>query len=283
MDTNTLNHHSKLVVRRSHDVLFATLNIPATRNALAPDLVAEIARVVTLTETDSSVRALVLRGGGGFFCAGGNVGNFQQRLHGDVSEGDPIARRNREFGHCMQRLAALPVPVIAAVEGAAIGGGMGLACAADIVLATSDARFSLPETSLGIIPAQIAPFVVARIGARAACRLGLSGERVSGELALQLGLVDALSPDSAGLDASLANWLTRICACGPQANRLLKPLFRRCGKEPEGDLLDDAAKLFARCMREEGVHGVEAFRAGQPASWCRTFSVEDIRAAQAVG
>src|SRR6218665_2490541 len=99
------DHFQHLLVRRGHDVLFATLNHPETRNALAPGMVAELARVVGWAESDAAVR----------------------------------------------------VPVIAAVEGAAIGGGMGLACACDLVLATADAKFALSETSLGLIPAQIAP------------------------------------------------------------------------------------------------------------------------------
>ncbi|MGC3983377.1 MAG: enoyl-CoA hydratase-related protein [Pseudorhodoferax sp.] len=260
-----------VLLQRVDGVLFATLNRPATRNALAPELVDALAAAVDQAGTDLSVRALVLRGAGGFFCAGGNVGNFQARLDGAAGADDPVAARNRVFGRFMQRLAALPVPVLAVVEGAAMGGGMGLACAADIVLATRDARFALSETQLGIIPAQIAPFVVARTGLRAATRLGLTGERASGALAERLGLVDALAEDGAALDALLAQWLTRICACAPGANRALKPLLRRCGRTDEGALLDEAAQLFAACMRDEGAEGIAAFRAKRTPAWARHF------------
>ncbi|SEA37977.1 enoyl-CoA hydratase/isomerase family protein [Variovorax sp. YR216] len=274
---------SHIVLRRRQDVLFATLNRPETRNALSPDVVAELARVLDLAESDDAVRALVLRGGGGFFCAGGNVGNFQSRLDAEAAKGvDPVAARNREFGDFMQRLAALPVPVIAAVEGAAMGGGMGLACGADIVLATRDARFALSETSLGIIPAQIAPFVVARLGHRLARRLGLSGERIHGETALRLGMVDELAIDSQTLDELLAQWISRIGACAPHANRALKPLLQRCGHEAEGALLDDAARLFANCMRDEGAEGIAAFREKRASAWRREFSAQEVRDAQAV-
>lgn len=272
-----------LLLYREHCVLFATLNRPETRNALAPELVAELARVVTEAETDATVRALVLRGAQGFFCAGGNVGNFQARLDADASDGDPVATRNRAFGHFMQSLAALPVPVLAVVEGAAMGGGMGLACAADIVLATADAQFALSETTLGIIPAQIAPFVVGRLGLRATQRLGLTGERVRGETAQRLGLVDETATDGAALDALLATWLTRICACAPGANRALKPLLRRCGHEDQGALLDDAAHLFAACMRDEGAEGIAAFRGKRPAAWRQTFDAAAVRAASSHG
>lgn len=276
------NHFEHILLRRRHDVLFATLNRPDTRHALAPEVVAELARVLDLAEGDDAVRALVLRGSRGFFCAGGNVGNFQSRLDAGVTPGDdPVAARNREFGRFMQRLAALPLPVLAAVEGAAMGGGMGLACAADFVLATRDARFALSETSLGIIPAQIAPFVVARLGHRVTRRLGLGGERVSGDAALQLGLVDELARDGAHLDELLALWLSRICACAPHANRALKPLLQRCGELSDEALLDDAARAFAACMRDEGAEGIAAFREKRAAAWRREFSADEVREAQA--
>ena len=268
-------HH--ILLRRENDVLFVTLNRPETRNALAPEMVAELARALALAEGDDSVRALVLRGARGFFCAGGNVGNFQARLDAGTPGEDPVAARNREFGRFMQRLAALPVPVIAVVEGAAMGGGMGLACAADLVLATRDARFALSETSLGIIPAQIAPFVVARLGQRATLRLGLFGERVAGSHAQALGLVDELASDAAALDALLAQWLTRLCACAPGANRALKPLLHRCGHDNNDALLDDAAREFAHCMRREGAEGIAAFREKRPAAWRREFTADDVR------
>ncbi|CAG9167677.1 putative enoyl-CoA hydratase [Cupriavidus laharis] len=271
-----------VIVRRASGVLFATLNIPATRNALAPEVVAALAAAVEQAELDPEVRALVLRGAGGIFSAGGNVGNFQARLQADASQEDPVATRNRQFGYFMERLSVLPVPVIAAVDGAAMGGGMGLACAADIVLATRGARFALSETTLGIIAAQIAPFVVQRLGAVATRRLGLTGERVSGQSAVAIGLVDQLAEDSAELDALIAEWLTRIGRCGPQANRVFKTLVGRCGQEPVVPLLDEASRLFAQCMRREGAEGVAAFREKRDAGWVARFDADTVRAAQAV-
>lgn len=272
-----------LLVRREADVLFVTLNRPETRNALSPEVVAELSRALALADDDHELRALVLRGAGGFFCAGGNVGSFQARLDAPVAgaglAGDPLAARNREFGRFMQRLAALPLPVLAVVEGAAMGGGMGLACAADLVLATRAAKFALSETSLGILPAQIAPFVVDRVGRRVATRLGLTAERVAGDDAVRLGLVDELADDGEALDALVARWLNRIGACAPHANRALKPLLRSCGLVPTEALLDDAALAFARCMRDEGAEGVAAFRDKRPAAWQRRYDAGGVRAA----
>ena len=275
-----------LVVRRLHGVLFVTLNQPASRNALGPALVAELAATLTLAAQDTEVRALVLRGAGGMFCAGGNIGGFREVLNakGDDDGSDPIAERNRQFGHFMQQLTELPVPVLAVVEGAAMGGGFGLACAADLVLATGDARFALSETTLGVIAAQIAPFVVARLGAARTRRLGLSGERVSGAQALALGLVDALAEDGAALDALEAQWLTRIGRCAPGANRAFKPLVARAAShEPVTALLDDAARVFAQCLRSEGAEGTLAFREKRDASWTVRFDADAVRAAHHCG
>lgn len=277
-------NYEHLLLHRVHNILGVTLHRPETRNALSSEMVAELAHVVIQAAHDDAVRAVVLRGSAGFFCAGGNVGNFQSRLQADASDNhDPVVNRNRAFGHLLQAITALPMPVLAVVEGAAMGGGMGLACCADIVLATEDARFALSETGLGLIPAQIAPFVQARVGRRVALRLGLSGERVSGPLAQTLGLVDALAADSAALDALQAQWLNRILACGPQANRSLKALLS--GDAAAGDArsgpalghwLDDAAQRFAQCLRSEGAEGIAAFRERRAPSWAATLQAADV-------
>lgn len=269
---------SQIVVRRHKDVLFVTLNRPQTRNALAPEMVAELAHVIDMAKTDGTLRALVLRGAGGFFCAGGSIGNFRARLEAETTGEDPVATRNREFGHFMERFSAFPLPVIAVVEGGAFGGGFGLACAADLVLATTDARFSLSETTLGIIPAQIAPFVVARLGAAKTRRLGLTGEHIAGTTAVAIGLVDSCAADAEGLDALLAAWLTRIGRCAPGANSTFKRLVSACsGGEDTATVLDGAALLFAQCMREEGAEGTAAFREKRPAAWVQAFDAEDVR------
>ncbi|NYT62490.1 enoyl-CoA hydratase/isomerase family protein [Alcaligenaceae bacterium] len=278
----TLQGYEALVVRRINDVLFVTLNQPATRNALGTEMLDELSRVLAIAEQDTAIRALALRGAGSVFCAGGNIGGFQKILLTENNDVDPIALRNRQFGYFMDRLTSLPVPVLAMVEGAAMGGGMGLACAADFVLATEKARFALSETSLGIIAAQITPFVVTRLGAATTRRLGLSGERISGDLALRLGMLDDIAKDSEQLNALEAEWLTRICRCAPKANRAFKPLVNRSTTEPFAPLLDEAATLFAKCLRDEGGEGTQAFREKRDASWCVQFDAASIQAAHNV-
>ncbi len=274
------NAYRHLIVADRRGLRFITLNRPETRNALGAEMVAELDRAITVEPGEPPPRAMVLRGGNGFFCAGGNVGGFAAEVSGTGRADASAAARNREFGRFMERLAALPMPVVAAVEGAAMGGGMGLACAADIVLATDDARFALSETRLGLVPAQIAPFVVARLGLRLARRLGISGERVSGADVLRLGIADQLASDSASLDGLLAHWLTRICACAPRANALVKPLLAECtAAPPAGAEPDRAAALFARCLHDEGTEGIAAFRERRPPNWTETITADDVRLA----
>ena len=266
-----------ILTARLHDVLFVTLNRPATRHALAADMVQGLEKIALSAHSDPTLRAIVLRGSNQFFCAGGDVGTFQSRLEDTATDHDPVALRNRKFGQFMELLGQIPVPVIAMVEGAAMGGGMGLACLSDIVLATQSAKFVLSETSLGIVPAQIMPFVVDRIGVPASRRMGLTAERVAGELAAHLGLADELADDSEALEMILARWLTQICKCAPHANRVMKKMALLAASEPRGPFLDQAAHTFAATMRDEGMTGIASFRAREPAPWCVEFNAQDIR------
>lgn len=266
-----------VLVTRFQDVLFVTLNRPAARNALSADMVNALGQVAKDAHGDAALRAIVLRGAHQFFCAGGDVGNFQARLDDKTTGPDPIALRNRKFGEFMQALGHIPVPVISVVEGAAMGGGLGLACLSDIVLATSQAKFVLSETSLGIVPAQIMPFVVSRVGTTYSRRMGLTAERVLGDQAVRMGLVDELAIDSDQLDTLLANWLTNIGKCAPRANRLMKLMATDAGTLKQDVFLDQAAQTFADTMRDEGVEGIAAFRAKQPAPWCAVFGTDDVR------
>ena len=266
-----------LVCTRLQGVLFVTINRPASRNALSEEVVTALEEVAHGALEDLTLRAIVLRGAKQFFCAGGNLGNFQTRLDQATGLDDPVATRNRKFGAFMQTLAAIPVPVVSVVEGAALGGGMGLACVSDIVLATQSATFALSETSLGVVPAQIMPFVVRRIGPARARRLGLSAERVEGDLAVGAGIVDALATDSEELDSLLASWLTQIGKCAPNANKRMKTMVEDAQVEDIGRFMDAVAQVFSTCMQDEGKLGIAAFKARQPAPWVVTFTTQDIR------
>ncbi|MCY1391785.1 2,3-dehydroadipyl-CoA hydratase [compost metagenome] len=229
---------------------------------------------------EEGARAIVLRGAQGMFCAGGNIGNFAERLAAGTQGGDdPVALRNREFGWFLERLGALDVPTVAVVEGAAIGGGLGLAGCCDFVLAHIAAKFSLSETSLGIIPAQIAPFLLERLGVATLRRLTLSGRRFDGRVAQDLGLVDELFDSKEALDAGLAALLSAIGRCAPRANQRFKRLLRDDEAiRQRGLWLDAAARCFSLCMNDEGGEGIAAFRDKRAARWQSGLTAADVAA-----
>jgi len=260
-----------LLVARKGGHLHVTLNRPESRNALSEEMVDELAALVHEVAADASLRSLVLRGAGGSFCAGGDIKGFRASFEAAApapGEADPIARHNRRFGDFLMALDRMPQTVIAVVEGMAMGGGVGLACVADVVLAAADARFALSETSLGIVPAQIAPFVMRRVGLSQARRLALTGARLDGAAALAVGLVHILAEKGPALEAALARVLADLGRCAPGANAATKAVLRLGAELSLPEVLDFAAQEFARCLRgPEGREGVAAFLEKRPANW----------------
>jgi isohexenylglutaconyl-CoA hydratase len=260
-----------LLTERQGRVLHITLNRPESRNALSREMVRDLARVADLLEQDRETSAVVVRGANGTFCAGGDIKGFMASFKSappKPGDKDPVALGNREFGTFMTRFEALPQVIVMMVEGAAFGGGLGLLCAGDVVLATAAARFALSETGLGIPPAQIAPFVAARIGVSRTRRLALTGTRFDGRDAERIGLVDQACADTAALDAALAATLADIARCAPGANAAIKKLLLASRTTPRDELLDQSAEAFAACLRgPEGQEGVTAFLEKRKPSW----------------
>lgn len=249
--------------------VFATLDAPATRNALTDAMVAGLGDALALAESQTAVRALVIRGAGGSFCAGGDFSGFRALMGATLpADGnDPIIAFNRGFGALLERLHASEIATIAVVDGAALGGGAGLAAACDFVLAESSAQFGMPEVTLGLPPAQIAPFVAARIGHGAALRLLLTGRRLSAAQALACGLADELH-EGAALAARLTALLTELGRAEPAALRATKAILQRRSTEPLGATLDFAASVFAGALRSGiAAEGLAAWSSKQPAPW----------------
>ena len=249
--------------------VFATLDAPATRNALNDAMVAGLGDALARAEAHADTRALVIRGAGGTFCAGGDFSGFRALMAQPVpADGvDPIVGFNRGFGALLERIAASPVATIAVVEGAAMGGGAGLAAACDVVLASAAAQFGMPEVTLGLPPAQIAPFIAARVGHHAALRLLLTGRRMSASQALAFGLVDEVH-DGAALDQRLTELLTELGRAEPAALRATKAILQRRASEPLSATLDFAAQQFARSLRNgTAAEGLAALSGKRPAAW----------------
>jgi isohexenylglutaconyl-CoA hydratase len=256
-------------VHRQGAFVFATLDAPATRNALSDAMVSGLDEALELAATQRKVRALVIRGAGGTFCAGGDFSRFRDLIATSApSVGvDPIAVFSRAFGAMLQRLSACPVATIAVVEGAAMGGGVGLAAACDFVLAAGNAQFGMPEVTLGLPPAQIAPFIAARLGRGKALRLMLTGKRIGAAQALAAGLADEVL-ESDHLDERLAALLAELGRAEPAALRATKSILHHLKAEPLNDTLDFAARAFAMALRSgTASEGMAAFGAKRSAKW----------------
>jgi isohexenylglutaconyl-CoA hydratase len=168
----------------------------------------------------------------------------------------------------MVRFEAVPQTIVMVVEGAAYGGGLGLMCGGDVVLAAADAKFSISETTLGVPPAQIAPFVAQRIGVARTRRLSLTAHRFDGREAERLGLVDMACDGAAALDAALAQVLAGISRCSPHANAVTKKLLLASRTLAREELLEQSADAFAECLRgAEGQEGVHAFLQKRKPKW----------------
>ena len=255
-----------LVLERQGSVLKIWFNRPESKNALNAEMTDELVKVLSLVKDDRSIRTIVLRGKGGFFCAGGDIKGFKSGMQ--TSDAAEVAKSNRSFGDVMIMLNEQPQVVIILVEGAAIGGGLGLACVADVTLVTADARFRLSETSLGIPPAQIAPFVTERVGLTQARRLMLTGARFKGEEAVKLGIAHGVADNVEDLEAQCDTILQQINACAPGANAVTKDILFETLRRPRADALDFASRGFAQCMLSpEGLEGVAAFVEKRKAYW----------------
>lgn len=271
----TLPETETLVFAQDEHVLYITLNRPDARNAMSLQMVNELMATFAAIENDTLIRAVVLRGAGGHFCAGGDIKDMasargQAANASETGKDNPYFALNREFGYLITKVNQAPQVVVAVLEGAVLGGGFGLACVSDVAIAEQHAQFGLPETGLGVIPAQIAPFVVERIGLTQARRLALIGERFNGEEALRLGIVHYVQGGEEELAKQLQKVLQQIKRCAPNANRKTKALIHRVGHEPMEKLLDDAAQDFAEAVAsEEGSEGTMAFVQKRLPTWAQ--------------
>jgi isohexenylglutaconyl-CoA hydratase len=256
-------------VRLDGAVLHVTLDRPGARNAMSLAMVDALRRTLAAAEAAGDVRVIVLRGAGGHFCAGADLQDMAKaRMAPADGDRDPIAEVNAAFGRLCAAYAGTGLATVAVLEGTVMGGGLGLACVVDVALADETASFRLPETSLGVVPAQIAPFLVERLGYSQAKRLSVTGGRLDAAQALSVGLVHELHAPGPALDDALAAALDRILQCAPRAVSATKSLLARARLERPESLVDDAAAIFARAARgPEGTEGMTAFLQKRPPAW----------------
>lgn len=244
-----------------------TLNRPAVRNAFNDALIAELTEWAGRAARERELRAAVLQGAGPVFCAGADLEWMARMI--EYSQ-DENVRDATAMARMYAALDALPFPLVGRVQGAALGGGAGLAAVCDIVVTADDTVFGFTEVKLGILPAVIAPFVIAKIGASAARELFLTGARFPAARARAIGLVHTLVPAD-DLDAGVDRTLAELASSAPSAVAAAKALIRHVAWRPPADVAGFTAETIARQrISDEGQEGMRAFLEKRKPAWTRS-------------
>lgn len=256
-----------ILLERDGHTLTIWFNRPEVRNALSQAVADDLAATLESLPSEESIRFVILRGKGGVFCAGGDLKMFKTVFQGGADR-DEIVRFNADFGRLMKGVQALPQLMIVLIEGAAMAGGLGLSCLADVVVTTADAKFALTEVTLGIPPAQITPVVIKRIGASEARRLLLTASRFDGTEAGRLGFAHFVVEDAAALDAKAREILRQASKGAPGAIARTKEIINATTQLDGDELVQFAAERFADSMLgDEAREGLAAFAEKRLPSW----------------
>ena len=255
--------YKTLQVELTNGVLNVTLNRPDVHNAFNDELIAEA--IDLFSTLDVAARAVVLRGTGKNFCAGADL-NWMSRMVSytrdeNVRDSSLLAKMYALINEC-------PLPVIGRIQGAAIGGGVGLVAVCDIAIATAPTKFGLSEVKLGILPAVISPYVIGKIGESHARALFLTGERFDAERALRIGLVHRVVESEEALDAAVEETLAQLRTSGPEAVRECKKLIAHVASHELSDAIPYTIDAIAtRRVSAEGQAGMQAFLNKEAAPW----------------
>ena len=244
-----------------------TLARPEVRNAFNAALIAELREAFASfgAAPPAGLRAVVLSGEGTVFCAGADVEWMRGAIGLSVEDNERDAAAMQAM---FATVDACPVPVVARVQGAALGGGMGLCAVADVVIATRDATFGFTEAKLGIIPAVIGAFVVPKIGVSHARALFTSGERFGADRALRIGLVHEVVDDEVALDRRVDEVIAELRTAGPHAARAAKALVRDLRTLTSDEAATETVRRIARLRTSaEGQEGLAAFVEKRKPSW----------------
>ena len=272
MCQNQLMSYETLALENSgNGVLTIALNRPEIRNAFNEKMIEELAKVFRNEAADASVRAVVLKGNGSVFCAGGDLNWMRKSIELKYEENlqDTLTLTNM-----FALLNEFPKPVVGVIHGAAIGGGVGLVAICDIVLAEKETVFSLSEVRLGVVPACIGPFVTAKIGASHARALFVSADRFKAQKAKEVGLVHEVFETREALDAHLANLTSNLLECGPMAMTVAKRLVLDLTWPERRARVADCIEYVSKTLAElrvgpEAQEGIGAFLNKRKPNWIK--------------
>jgi methylglutaconyl-CoA hydratase len=254
----------KLLIEQEGPIVRVVLNRPDVRNAFNEELIADLTAWAESVTAAGPARVAVLSGAGKVFCAGADL-TWMSKMVGYTR--DENVRDAREMARMFDALDRLPIPLIGRVHGAALGGGAGLAAVCDIVVAAENALFAFTEVKLGILPAVISPFVLAKIGRSAARELFLTGARFSAARAKEIGLVHAVAEEEA-IDRLVAKYVNDLATSAPEAVAAAKALIAEVATRSPTIAAEYTIDAIAdRRVSPEGQEGMSAFLAKRSPTW----------------
>jgi methylglutaconyl-CoA hydratase len=259
-----MSYKTLTVVTDERGIAAVTLNRPDKRNALSALMMDELTDMAHSIGGQTATRAIVLSGAGAVFCAGGDLEWMMAQINADRQTRMAEARR---LASMLGALNDMPTPLIARVHGSALGGGIGLACVCDVVIAADSAKFGLTETRLGLIPATIGPYVIARMGEGRARRVYMSARIFDAAEAQDLGIVSR-TVSFADLDKAIEAEVEPYLSAAPGAVGAAKALARALGPEINAATIEDTIRRLADVWEsDEATEGVSAFLDKRPAKW----------------
>jgi len=261
-----LPNTKNLILEQKQGWLTIWFNRPDNRNALSDGLVDDLRRVLETVHEDRSVRGISFRGKGGFFCAGGDLKAFKASLLS--ADKEAVKTSSRAAASLFALVNGMPQVTVMIIEGAAMAGGLGIACTGDVVIAEPAAKFALTETMIGISPAQISPYLIQKFGYATARRLMLTAAQFNGESAAALGLVDFLADGDTAISTAENNIKAQVLKCAPCAVAATKKMVLEVPYLAPDALADFAAESFADCLLgEEGREGIASFLEKRKPNW----------------
>ena len=245
-----------IITNLENSWLTISFNRPEKRNALSRQLIMDIFQILETVHDDRSVRGITFRGQGGTFCAGADLKEFQEILSAGDKAKKMADAASSLVGQLFKTISASPQVTVSVVEGAAMAGGFGIACSTDLLITMSNARYALTETQIGLTPAQIAPYVINRLGFAKGRKMMLLGDHIDGNDALEIGLADYVANDTEKLSEILENIQQKVMKCAPGAIAVTKEIIESCNTI--NTVM--AADLFSDCLvGEEGKEGFSSF------------------------
>lgn len=245
-------------------VAYVTLNAPDKRNALSARMISDLTDMAKTLGAEAATRAIVLGGAGKVFCAGGDLNWMKAQIEADRETRMAEAKK---LAMMLNALNEMPTPLIGRIHGGAFGGGVGMACVCDVAIADNATNFGLTETKLGLIPATIGPYVLARMGEGNARRVLMSARLFSAGEAASLGVIARAVPEDE-LDIAVEAEVAPYLSVAPEAVGAAKALTRALGSRIDPGVIDDTIRRLADTWEgEEATHGIASFLGKTPARW----------------